>query len=44
MKWATGHEIMAGTAQRHPGVDDLNEIHAGEQLVKKLLGNAAGHE
>ena len=43
MERTTGHPVPAGPAQGHPGVDDLDEIRPGEQLIEKILRDAASH-
>lgn len=43
MKRATGRD-RDPAAQRRRALVISTEIHAGEHLIKKFLGNAAGHE
>ena len=43
VKRATGREFTTRPAQRHPAVDDLDEIHPAQQLIKEFLGYAASH-
>jgi hypothetical protein len=43
MKRTAGHEIMTCPAQRHPGVNHLDEVDPAEQLIEELLGYASSH-
>jgi hypothetical protein len=43
VKRTAGHEFTAHSTQRHPSVDDLDEIHSAKQLIDEFLRYAASH-
>ena len=43
MKWATGLKIPASLGQRHPCIDQFDDVGTGKQFVDKLSGNSAAH-
>lgn len=44
MEGAAGLELAAaGLLERHPAVDELDDVRAGHEVVDEALGDAAGH-
>ena len=41
MKRAAGLELLASFLQGHTGMNDLRDIHAGHQIVDKILRDPA---
>jgi len=44
MERAAGLVLAPGLFQWHAGIDHIDDIGAGQQLVDEGLGNPAGHE
>jgi hypothetical protein len=43
VEWTTGLVVLAHLAQRHARIDDLDDVHAQQQLVDEFFRDTAGH-
>ena len=43
MEWATGLKVPARLGQRHPCIDQFDDVGTGKQFVDKLSWNSAAH-